>query len=369
MYEQVFKQVNFNFQLNRVLSFGERGCDREEVLQAMLAVKDNESWYTEWKRIAEKARNESRLLHSMYYYRMAEFMLLPSRPEKMEMYAAMQEMFRDAFPEVVKVNIPYKDQYLSAVRIVSSTATKTLLIHGGFDSFIEELYIVAEEFIDSDVQIILFEGEGQGEPMRQGLYFHEKWEQSVKAILDYYELKDVILMGISWGGYFALRAAAYDKRIQHVICHGVLYDALDVQQQSIKQPARAVFKLLYRLQLKQLINTFARLKSSSDQLTEWALAHGMFVTHTHSPFDFFKSIEKHTLQDELSKITQDVLLLSGEKDHYIPAWQFTHLKDNLLNAYVESRIFTEAEGGEQHCQVGNYEIAIDYMKEWIKRRV
>lgn len=70
----------------------------------------------------------------------------------------------------------------------------------------------------------------------------------------------------------------------------------------------------------------------------------------------------------MHKVTQDVLLLSGEKDHYIPAWQFTHLSQNLPNAQVESRMFTEAEGGEQHYQVGNYKVAIDYIKEWINRR-
>ena len=108
MYEKIFDQKNYDFQVNRVLSFGERGCDREEVLRAMSRVSDNESWYLEWRRIAEIARNESRFLHSMYYYRMAEFMLLPDQPEKTEMYTAMQEMFREAFPTIRKERIPYK---------------------------------------------------------------------------------------------------------------------------------------------------------------------------------------------------------------------------------------------------------------------
>lgn len=56
---------------------------------------------------------------------------------------------------------------------MSPNTTKTLVIHGGFDSFIEELYMLAEQLADKDTNIILFEGEGQGETLQQEMYFHE----------------------------------------------------------------------------------------------------------------------------------------------------------------------------------------------------
>ncbi|WP_260982028.1 hypothetical protein [Paenibacillus sp. 32O-W] len=37
-------------------------------------------------------------------------------------------------------------------------------------------------------------------------------------------------------------------------------------------------------------------------------------------------------------------------------------------ANVTSRLFTEAEGGEQHCQVGNYDLAIEYILSWFKSK-
>lgn len=367
MFINVFENNNFNYQVNRILSFGDVGCDRKEVISAMQNVIGTEDWYKAWLGIAENAEEELRYLHSMYYYRMAEFFLLPDNPEKEVMYKKMKSMFAKAYPDVKEEKVPYKNGYLPCVRISTPYAKQTLIVHGGFDSFIEEFYLLISELTALDINIILFEGDGQGGSLRQGIYFHEKWEQPVGAILDYYELDDIILMGISWGGYLALRAAAFESRIKHVICHGILYDGLDVQLGLIKQPAKLIMSTLLNFKLQKIINKFAYKKMQHDPLTKWGLSHGMYITNTKTPYDYFQSIKKHNLRGHLKHIDQDVLLLTGEKDHYIPHWQYNYLKNNLPNARVESRMFTEDEGGEQHCQVGNYEIAFQEITQWIKR--
>ena len=367
MFEHVLDNVNFNFQINRILSFGDEGCKREEVLNAMNGVVTIDDWYKAWLKIALIAEDEKRYLHSMYYYRMAEFFLLPNHLEKNHMYTKIKEMFAKYYPHVVKEKIPYKQGYLPCIRIKKPNAKHTLIIHGGFDSFIEEFYLLFEKLTSLQINIILFEGSGQGEALKQGLYFNEKWEQQIGIILDYYKLDSIILMGVSWGGFFALRAAAFEKRIKHVIAHGILYDGLDVQQHLIKQPARLGLKLLFFLKCKSIINTLVFKKMGQDSLIKWGITHGMYITNTKTPYDYLQAIKKHNLKGLLKKINQDVLLLTGEKDHYIPLWQFNYLRKNLLNARVESRMFTEKESGEQHCQVGNYEIAINHIINWIKR--
>ncbi len=108
-----------------------------------------------------------------------------------------------------KHKVPYKDGYLPCLAIGENTLNKTVLIHGGYDSFIEEFYIVSEWLAKSGYNVILFEGEGQGGTLRQGMKFNEKWENSVGAVLAYFKLDKAALIGISWGGYFALRAVAY----------------------------------------------------------------------------------------------------------------------------------------------------------------
>ena len=64
--------------------------------------------------------------------------------------------------------------------------------------------------------------------------------------------------------------------------------------------------------------------------------------------------------------TQDILLLAGEKDHYIPLSQFWRLKEKVhSDKSVTSRLFTEAEGGEQHCQIGNHMLAMNTILDWL----
>ena len=98
------------------------------------------------------------------------------------------------------------------------------------------------------------------------------------------------------------------------------------------------------------------------------LSQGQFITGTDSISAMYKSLSKHNLTGLYEKIDQDVLLLAGEKDHYIPMCQFDRCKEKIINAKsMTSRCFTKKEGGEQHCQVGNHSIAVDTMLEWIER--
>src|SRR5699024_5675037 len=302
----------------------------------------------------------------MYYYHMAEFMLTDDYPAKDVMYQKMQAMFQQAFPTIKRYEVPFKNGFLPCIYLQSNPQNKTILLHGGYDSFIEEFYLLCRPFTEQGYNVILSEGEGQGRTLRQGMTFNEQWEDSVTAILDYFKLTQVALIGVSWGGYFALRAAAFEKRITHVVCFDVCYDGLDLQLSLIKQPFRTFFRLLYHLKCKRVINLLVRRKMRQDNLANWGISHGMYITQTDSPYAFYQAMEKHTLKDILDHIDQVVLLLAGEKDHYIPKWQFDYLSQHLPEAQVTSRLFTEAEGGEQHCRVGNYELALDTIYTWLK---
>jgi|SaaInlV_200m_DNA_3_1039701.scaffolds.fasta_scaffold02100_11 pimeloyl-ACP methyl ester carboxylesterase len=46
------------------------------------------------------------------------------------------------------------------------------------------------------------------------------WEKPTAAILDYFDLDDVTLFGLSMGGWLCLRAAAFEPRIKGGISSG-----------------------------------------------------------------------------------------------------------------------------------------------------
>jgi len=66
-------------------------------------------------------------------------------------------------------------------------------------------------------------------------------------------------------------------------------------------------------------------------------------------------------------ISQDVLLVAGENDAFQPPVLLHKQKDALVNAKsVTTRIFTKEEQAGQHCQIGNLNIVLNEMFEWIE---
>jgi hypothetical protein len=68
-------------------------------------------------------------------------------------------------------------------------------------------------------------------------------------------------------------------------------------------------------------------------------------------------------------VRQDVLLLAGAEDHDVPHHQIYDQASWLANARsVTTWMFTRAENGQAHCQIGNLPLAIATIAAWIDRR-
>lgn len=84
-----------------------------------------------------------------------------------------------------------------------------------------------------------FEGPGQGEAVRkQHLFFRYDYEKVVTPVIDYLisrkeiDSNRIVLMGESFGGYLAPRAAVYEKRIAACIANGGVYDFMGFRRPS-----------------------------------------------------------------------------------------------------------------------------------------
>jgi len=116
--------------------------------------------------------------------------------------------------------VPYKEAFLPAMKVSPKGVEKkgTIVMHGGFDSFVEEFYSWMRYFSDHGFEVIAFEGPGQGAALsKYGLALDIEWEKPAKAVLDYFKLNDVTWLGISMGGWFCFRAAAFEPRIKRVV--------------------------------------------------------------------------------------------------------------------------------------------------------
>lgn len=371
-YRLVNKIPQFNFQINRVLTYGEIACDEKEVCFATDGIKTLEEWKRTWLVLARKAESENRFFHAAYYFRMAEFFLKETDPNKKDIYNTCVRYYYKAFNELklsyTKYDIPYGQATLNCIKINAEDEKGTVLVCGGYDSFIEEFVLNISKLTDCGYTVILFEGPGQGKSLQQNLHFIHDWEHPTAAVLDYFHIEKCAMIGISWGGYLALRSAAFEERITAAVAYDVMLDGFEVMTNIYPPFIKKVVRRLYRKNKISLFNALLNRIRKKSIIADWALSQGMYITGTHDAFHFYKELSKHTLKGICDQIDQDILLLAGEKDHYIPVDHYYRLKDQIHNARsLTCRIFTPAEGGEQHCQIGNHDLAVDTIITWLEQ--
>jgi len=366
-YHKFHKKRLFNFQLNRWYSLGYAGF--EDCREAGRAVKTFADWKREMLRLAEKAVEEDKLLRAAFYYRAAEFYLLAEVPEKELLYDEFSRLFYRATQndKIERLNVPYREGYLPAMKIPSAGENKgALVMQGGFDSFIEEFYSMMRYFSERGYEVIAFDGPGQGAARRKyGLALDLEWEKPVKAVLDFLNLDQVTLLGISLGGWLALRAAAFEPRITRVIATGHAVDYM----KSMNSLFRAIHLWFFK-HARGFMDRMAAKKFRGESIPAWMVKHLMYITKKQKPMDALETyllMNDRNIHSELVK--QDVLILSGRGDHFIPFKMHRKQLKALTNAKsVSGRIFTKKEHAQNHCQTGNMGLALNVMAEWIEEK-
>lgn len=364
-YHKLNKIKIIDFQLNRWYSFGYARL--QDMQEAGRNINKLDDWKEEMVRQAEKAVSEDRQMNAAYYYRGAEFFVLPSDPDKIKLYDKFIDLFYNtvfAEDKIQSVLIPYENKYLPAiyVRAIGDSVKGTIVIHGGFDSFIEEFYSLADYFAHYGYEVILFEGPGQGGALKKyNLPLTYKWEEPIKAVLDYFDLKEVTLIGISMGGWLCLRAAAFESSIKRVIAWSIAFDYMQIPPAPVAAFARSLFKY------PKLMNYLAGLKTKFRSQEKWGINNLMYITKKNTPLEASQvmlDLNEANLHSELVK--QDVLILTGAEDHFIPLKMHYKQVKALTNAKsVTERIFMRETQGHNHCQVGNIGLALETMKDWM----
>ncbi|KGO22731.1 alpha/beta hydrolase, partial [Oenococcus alcoholitolerans] len=252
---------------------------------------------------------------------------------------------------------------------VNPDAKKTLIIINGFDSFMEEILAVADFLKGSEYNAILFDGPGQGRALiDNGLKFTPYFEKPVSAVIDYFGLSEVDAMGVSWGGYFVIRAAAFEKRIKKAICFDFFYDGLNVFLKNFSEENRSLIRSLLNDQNSAALDRLIETLIETDSNISFLFNKGYENTGTDTPYELLADLSKHTIKGLGKLVDQDVLLLAGKEDQYVPFDDLKKEQAELSNAKsLETHIFTKETGGEQHCQAGRYDLALTVIKDFLKK--
>ncbi len=376
---KIVSDANFNFQLNRVIFWD--GGDEAEVCRECTNIKTSEDWTRTLTALEAKAHKEGRTQNEIAYARMAEFFMYDSDPQKQAQYqkaaALFYEYYADYFEsgKVSRHFVPYQGGKLPVMVAKSAdngggASRGTILFHGGNDSYFEELFFPMLYLAQGGYDVYLFEGPGQGGVLRvQNMKFTHEWEKPVSAILDYFKLENVAIIGASLGGYLAPRAAAFEKRINKVIAWSIFPDFFHVVLSDHPGNVASFIEKILSSPVRNIMNGFYKKMMKQDELVRWNLLHGMYAYDAKTPMEYIARIRKFTLHGIADKITQDVLVLGAREDHFINPRLFHEEFDLLTNARsLTLRLFSEKDNAGGHCNVGNSKLVLDAMLSWLNGR-
>jgi dipeptidyl aminopeptidase/acylaminoacyl peptidase len=134
-------------------------------------------------------------------------------------------------PPGERVEMPYEGKWLAGIlrKPVGVERPPVVAFACGLDSCKEETDAYEAPFLARGMATLAFDGPGQGET-EYDFAIRGDYEVAVKAVIDFIETRRdvdatrVAIAGISLGGYYAPRAAAFDKRIKACLALGGPFD-------------------------------------------------------------------------------------------------------------------------------------------------
>jgi len=185
--------------------------------------------------------------------------------------------------------IPYQQTQLSAYRFAPAQPRGTIVVFGSYDSYILEWLPMALALRDAGLDTVIFDGPGQGAVLDAGTPMTPDWNLPVTAILDYFELTGITLLGFSLGGGLVIRAAARESRISRVIAMDICTSLFEALNRGFTATGLSVIAANASQMPASLINAAVAAVSKSDLLTDWSIAQGQRVMAAATPADVFQA--------------------------------------------------------------------------------
>jgi pimeloyl-ACP methyl ester carboxylesterase len=177
------------------------------------------------------------------------------------------------------------------------------------------------------------------------------------------DLQRLALLGISFGGYFAVRATAFEKRIKALIANSPILNLRDYMTAFIgEDPAKMPEEENFRLE--NIPDIPDKFMSKHDKL----MSANLIKRFGQPSFkDTFKYLNEFAVEEAVSDIQCPCFAMAGTGEGTEPEKQFKSFCERVSGP-VESHLFTELEGADAHCQVGNVSFAASVYLDWLDER-
>ncbi|MDR5694002.1 MAG: alpha/beta hydrolase [Armatimonadota bacterium] len=217
------------------------GVDYADFTRLLSAIRSWDDWCQEWSKVAmiyEELATQaiaegnletagSHLFRAALYYHFAKFFYVHDPDSYTRAARKSWECYQKGSPyydpPAERVEIPFGKTRLPGYLRRPSAVERppVVVLITGLDSTKEENHTFEEVFLRRGMATLSFDGPGQGE-VEEILPMRPDWEAPVAAVLDFLVCRADVdgtlvgLVGRSLGGYYALRAAAFDGRVRAV---------------------------------------------------------------------------------------------------------------------------------------------------------
>ncbi len=226
-----------------------QGVDPNDFARVTAPLERWEEWLGAWRAnghlhagLAREAERQGRTLtagrawvRATLSYHYAKFVWMVDLERHREAadlaVAALRHAHRLLDPSAERLEIPFEGTEMVATlrRPPAPRPAPLVLLLPGLDSTKEEFFNWENVFLERGMATLSLDGPGQGET---GYHSHIRpdYEVAVSAALDHLQGRDDLLgdrvgaVGVSLGGYYAPRAAAFEPRIRAAVAIGGPYD-------------------------------------------------------------------------------------------------------------------------------------------------
>lgn len=257
------------------------------------------------------------------------------------------------YPNIERVEVPFEGASLPALFMKAPGATgprPTIVVFDGMDNCKEMSVLFAGlEFARRGWNTLSIDGPGQGESLRlRDLSARHDYEVAGAAAYDYLATRaDVdrdrmVVMGYSFGGYYAGRIAAFEKRFALGVAFAALHWDLAGWQAEIK-----------------------RKQDADPKSTAQSTFHFRWVMGKESADEAIEKARSFSLAGVADQITKPFLIVHAEEDKVVPSASARKLYEAIPSQTKHLKMFTRDTGSAYHCQMDNRQLGIDYISDWI----
>ena len=382
MFTEYTGNRQFDLQLNRTFAPILDRVGMETITTATLPhVRSTQQITALAQSLAERFSSKGDADAAWRLYELAAFYLGADDPRKRGFIEAMSTCFDEAHKglAITRHAVPYRGRELTAMhwgadptdRAQAPEGTpRTLIMMNGFDGYAEEIIDFASHFPTRPFDIITFDGPGQGHTALAGMPLEPEWERPTDTVLDYFGVDSAAALGVSFGGYLVMRAAAYCPRISHVIAFDMMYRLLDGLTLPLPRPLRPIADAVAQNPRPAwLIDAALRVAPRFSADLAWKLQQASHLTGLSRPSEVLRAFGDYTMEPLEGRITQPCLVLAGDADQYVPFERLGDVRRALRGAEsLEVRAFRRAQDPDmaQHCQIGDLDRAFAIMGDWLQ---